>query len=42
MTEAGDLKLIYINTKSQIADIFTKPVSPAIFNHFLPTILRAQ
>ena len=37
--EMQTLKLVYVNTKQQVADIFTKPLPPHLFRHFLPSLL---
>ena len=40
MTENGILRLAYIQTHSQLADILTKPVNFKIFNSILPHLVR--
>ncbi|GME86442.1 unnamed protein product [Ambrosiozyma monospora] len=34
------IKFEYINTKDMLADILTKPVTPAVLNHLIPKIFR--
>jgi hypothetical protein len=38
----GQVTLKYVPTKDNIADVFTKPLSPAIFNRFKDSLVVAK
>ena len=40
LVETDCIRLLYLETANQIADILTKPVSVAIFNQLVPFIVR--